>query len=57
MRQNECNLIWMDPDDQAGAAPLPFGALGRPLTAELVSALSRRGPVGRGRAKSSRTKR
>ena len=57
VEQNECNLIWMDPDDLAGAAPLPFGALRRPLGAELVSALSSRGPVGRGRTKSSRTKR
>ena len=56
VEQNECNLIWMDPDDLAGAAPLPFGALRRPLTAEFAAALSRRGPVGRAPTKSSRTK-
>ncbi|XP_078367212.1 uncharacterized protein LOC144651186 isoform X2 [Oculina patagonica] len=27
VEQNKCNLIWMDPDDQPGAAPPPVGSL------------------------------
>lgn len=58
VKQNECNLIWMDHDDLAGAAPLPFGAPGLFSTARSLSgSLTKRGPVGGGSTKRKRAKR
>lgn len=60
VEQNKCNLIWMDPDDMARAAPLRLGPSLAPsfLTAELgsISRLSR-GRIDRERTISKRVKR
>ena len=57
VEQNQCNLIWMDPHDLAGAAPLAFGALGRYATVGSLSVSSVRRPRSTGPTKSKRPKR
>ncbi|XP_022793694.1 uncharacterized protein LOC111332596 [Stylophora pistillata] len=37
VKQNNCNLIWMDPDDSSGPAPFSFGAMGHYSVTESLS--------------------